>query len=467
MAEDNSSLLLAERLRSDIAGRAPGERLPSTRQLVETLRVSPVTVTRALAVLSNEGVVDVRPGAGTFVAQSRAPTARVDLSWQSVALGDRTISAEGLFAMRDPPQMENAISLATGYLHPTLMPLRLLASAWARAGRLPDAFDRAPAEGLMTLRAWFARTVAPGIEPRDVLITPGGQAAITSVVRAIVAPGETLLVESPTYPGLLAIAQAASIRAVPVPIDARGIVVEHLVRAFELTGARAVYLQPTFQNPTGAVLSTERRAAVLQAAAAAGAFVIEDDFARWLGHGGRTPPPLIADDREGRVICINSLTKATAPSLRIGTVIARGPVRERICALRVVDDQFVARPMQEAAVELVSRAGWERHLRTLSETLRDRAAAAVVGVAQHLPGLELVDRPLGGMHLWVRLPAGIDDLEVVASARDHGVIATPGRHFFAAEPPGAYLRLTFSGVAGLAELDEALRRLAAAVPALT
>lgn len=96
---------------------------------------------------------------------------------------------------------------------------------------------------------------------------------------------------------------------------------------------------------------------VLSAAATAGAFVIEDDFARWLPHAGHPPPPLLAGDDDGRVVYLTSLTKAASPSPRIGAVIARGPVADRLRALRAVDDLFVARPLQEAALELV-RPSW-------------------------------------------------------------------------------------------------------------
>ena len=456
-------------LRADVAARPAGDRLPPTRELVETLHVSPVTVSRALALLVGEGLVETRPGSGTFVreqAPARGPAA--DLSWQAATLGDRAIPAEGLSPLFDPPSEDGTISLATGYLHPSLMPTRILAGAWARAARLPDAFERAPAEGLAGLRAWFVRNATPGagVEPRDALITPGGQSAITVAVRALVPAGEPLLVESPTYPGVLAIARAAGVRPVPVPLDADGISPEHLADAFARTRARAVYLQPTFQNPTGAVLAAERRGEVLAAARAANAFIIEDDFARWLGHGARPAAPLLDDDRDGHVVYITSLTKATAPSLRIGAVIARGAVTERLKVLRVVDDLFVPRPTQEAALELVTSRGWDRHLRTLAEALGARAEAMMLGIRHHLPTVDVTARPSGGMHIWAALAPQLDDEAVARAARRAGVLVNPGRSFFPAEPSGPRLRLTFAAAADLAELDRGLARLGGAIAAL-
>jgi len=242
-------------------------------------------------------------------------------------------------------------------------------------------------------------------------------------------------------------------------MDADGIRPDLLAEAFSMTGARLLYCQPTFHNPTGTVLAPERRRQVIDVARAAGAFVVEDDFARQLGHGATVPPALIAIDRDGTVVHIASLTKPAAPSLRIGAVIARGPVMQRLQAIRLVDDFFVTRPLQEAAVELLSTPAWDRHVRTLAGALRERCAALVAGLARAVPEWTVTRLPLGGLHLWIHLPASQADAAELAQA--HGVAVSPGRGYFAAEPPGTYLRLGFAAVADLTELAEGTRRLGA------
>jgi DNA-binding transcriptional MocR family regulator len=353
------------------------------------------------------------------------------------------------------------ISLASGYPHPSLMPVRALSAALSHAARLPGAWDRPPAAGLAALRAWFAQEASAQAEPGDVLVTPGGQAAISATFRAILRPGDALLAESPTYPGALAAAQLARLRVFPVPVDAEGPLPELLAEAFGRSGARAFYCQPAYRNPTGSVLAAERREQVLAIARAAGAFVIEDDACRWLSHGRRTPPPLLDDDADGRVIYLTSLTKAASPSLRVGAVIARGPVATRLRTALAVNDLFVARPLQEAALDLVTRPGWQRHLRDLGRDLGLRAQALSGALHAHLPGLEFTV-PDGGVHLWARVPgaADTDDTDAAFQARRAGVIVMPGRPFFPAEPPGSFLRLTFSAAPSQASLAEAVRRLA-------
>ena len=401
------------------------------------------------------------------MAQPRGSRHRqpADYSWQTVALAERSIDTAGLSPLSDPPHADGVISLATGYLHPSLMPLAALRSALTRAARSPDAWERPPAPGLHQLRAWFAQAAGPGHDARDVLITSGGQGALSAAFRALVPPAAPLLVESPTYPGALAAARAAGIRLVPVPVDADGIIPGHLTEAFARTGAQALFCQPAHHNPTGAVLAAGRRQAVLGIAAAAGAFVIEDDCARWLSHHHRTAPPLLADDTDGRVVYLTSLTKAASPSMRIGALIAHGPAASRLRALRAVDDMFVSRPLQEAALELVTSPAWDRHLKSLGQSLGRRAAALAGAVSRHLPAVTAT-LPAGGMHLWAERPRDADDVEVAEAASRNNVIVMPGRPFFPAEAPGPCLRLTFSAAANEAELDAGIRRLAAAAPEL-
>jgi DNA-binding transcriptional MocR family regulator len=473
MNESSSVGDLAGILRRELERYSPGEKLPSSRALVKRHRVSPVTVSRALARLTAEGLVVTRPGAGAFRADPRsAPAPAGDTSWQEVTLSaapageavPRSVDASGVLATLTAPP-PGVIEFNGGYLHPSLQPERALAAALARAGRRPGAWGRPPAEGLPELREWFARGVGGGATAADVLVTAGGQAALTTALRALAPPGAPVLVESPTYPGLLAIARAAGLRPVPVPVDSGGVRTELLDAAFRATDARVLVCQPLFQNPTGAVLAPERRPEVLRIARAAGAFVVEDDFARRLAHedSGPLPPPLAAGDPDGVVVYAASLSKVASPSLRVGMLAARGPVLERLRAIQVVDSLFVARPLQEAALELVGAPAWPRHLRSVGAELRARRERMTGALLARLPALALPHIPSGGGHLWLRLPEGTDEPALLAAALRAGVALAPGRPYFSAEPPAGHVRVAFAGVAGAAEIDEGVRRLVAAV----
>ncbi|WP_328313879.1 PLP-dependent aminotransferase family protein [Streptomyces sp. NBC_00442] len=473
MHERSSVAELAKSLRGELNRYSVGGRLPSSRALVERYRVSPVTVSRALAQLVAEGLVVTRPGAGAYRAEPRADTGRTgDTSWQEVALSadgatepaPRAVDAAGVLAALAVPAT-GVIDLSGGYLDAGLQPERAMGAALARAGRRPGVWSRPPVDGLPELRSWFAREIGAAVTAADVLITSGGQAALTTTLRALVAPGAPVLVESPTYPGTLAVARAAGLRPVPVPVDADGVRPDLLARAFQATGARVFYCQPLFQNPTGALLSPDRGREVVGIAHSFGAFVVEDDFARRLGHedAGALPAPLAADDPNGVVVHVSSLTKATSPSLRIGALAARGPVRERLRAIQAVDSFFVPRPLQETAIELVGSPAWDRHLHAVSAELTARREALAGGVLHRLPELALPHIPSGGYHLWLRLPEDLPEPAVVAAALRAGVAVSAGRPHFGAEPPAGHLRLSFAGVTGRAQIAEAVRRLRTAL----
>ncbi|MBO0653427.1 PLP-dependent aminotransferase family protein [Streptomyces triculaminicus] len=472
MHERNSVSELAGILRGELHRYSPGEKLPSSRSLVDRFRVSPVTVSRALAALTAEGLVVTRPGAGAFRAEPRPAPARTgDTSWQQVALsaetGDeavpRSVDASGVVSSLAVP-LPGVIELTGGYLHPTLQPERALGAALARAGRRPGAWERPPLEGMGELRAWFAREIggpAGLLAASDVLITAGGQSALTTALRALAPPGAPVLVESPTYPGMLAAARASGLRPVPVPVDVHGLRPDLLADAFRAVRARVLVCQPLYQNPTGTVLAADRRREVLRVARAAGAFVIEDDFARRLAHEDAPPlpPTLASDDPDGVVVHVCSLTKFTSPSLRVGALAARGPVLERLRAIQIVDSFFVPRPLQEAALELVGSPAWSRHRRTVAAELRVRRETLLAALRRELPGLTAEYVPPGGFHVWLRLPDGTDESALAAAALRAGVAVTPGRPFFCAEPPAPHLRLCFAAAASTAELEEGVRRL--------
>lgn len=321
-----------------------------------------------------------------------------------------------------------------------------------------------PLEGIEGLRTWVAGQLGGGVSPREVVICPGSQAAIATAFQALAEPGAPVLVESPSYVGALAAARAAGLRLVPVPTDADGVVPELLARAFETTGAHLCYVQPLHANPSGASLSAERRAQVLDVARASGAFVIEDDWCRDLSFERQPPRPLIADDPAGHVVYVRSLTKSAAPGLRVGAIVARGAALTRLAASRMVSEFFVSGPMQEAALEVVTSAAWQRHLRRVREILRTRRDVVAGAIRAHVGDAALPVVPTGGMHLWMRLPDAVDADHLAQRAAEHGVSVTGGRRWFPAEPTGSYLRVSY-GCARDAELLRGVETLARLVGA--
>ncbi len=459
MSDSSSVERLVAHLRVRAASLPPGGQLPSTRTLIAQHNVGPGTVSRAVARLIAEGVLVTEAGRGTFAARRQPGRREPDTSWQTVALGEAPVDSSAVGALLQPAVLGTLV-LSSGYPSADLQPLAALAAAATRAARRPGGWALAPPAGLPELRQLLATPV--GADPDDVLVVPGGQAGLSTAMRALTRPGAAVLVEVPTYVGAVAAARAAGLRPVPVPTDAGGVRADLLPDAFARSGARLLYLQPTYTNPTGVVLAPERRGQVLAAARQAGAFVLEDDWARYLTLDGPAPPPLVNDDDEGRVVHLSSLSKASAPSLRIGALIARGPAAARLAALRTVDDFAVARPLQETALELLGNPAWPRHLTQLSRALRARRDHLIYELRRHLPALAPHTVPLGGLHLWLTLPPGLDDLDVTERARARQLLVGAGRPYYVTEPPGPRLRLSYAAAtqtqlsAGVQVLAEAL-----------
>ena len=409
---------------------------------------SPVTVRRAVAQLVASGLVESRPGVGTFTRPSR--TARPsDYGWQTAALRAPHLRASGLSSTQRLASPD-AIQLHSGYPARDLLPERLVRAALARVSRTEAALLRSPATGHPDLRTWFAEQVAaaapahvPPPSGRDVLVIPGSQSGLSSIFRALVGPGRPLVVESPTYWGALLAAEQAGVALVPVPSGTAGPDPADVDRAFASTGARAFYAQPTFANPTGAQWPPATGRAVLDVVRDHGAFLIEDDWAHDLGIDAE-PQPLAGNDDDGHVIYLRSLTKTVSPALRVAALIARGPARDRIVADRAAETMYVSGALQAAALDVVSQPGWTTHRRRLRQLLRTRRDLLLENLQAHAPELHVPQVPAGGLNLWARLPDPVDAGDLVRDCEARGLLVAPGTEWFPAEPSGQFIRLNFA-----------------------
>ncbi len=397
------------------------------------------------------------PGKGTFAAARRA-TVEGDLDWQLVAVPQGGAS-DRLVRLLSPPA-PGTIPLAVGYLDDSLQPVGLLAQAASRAARRPGSWSRLPPEGLEPLRTWFATAIGGPQRAADVLVVAGGQAGLATAFRALAAPGDAVVMEAPTYVGATAAARSAGLRAFPVPADEGGLRPALLREALHRSGARLVYCQPLYANPHGTVLAEERRPAVLEAVADAGAFLVEDDWARDLVLDGPAPRPLAADDRDGHVVYVRSLTKIAAPGLRVAALVARGPAFARLRSARLVDDLHGSGVLHETALSLVSAPSFARHVRRVQAELRIRRDVLLSELAARCPQLHVRHVPRGGLHLWADLPPGSDDEQIAADALRAGVLVGAGTPYYPAEAARPGLRLSFAG-AGADDLRDGVRRLAA------
>ncbi|MCR1782843.1 PLP-dependent aminotransferase family protein [Nocardioides carbamazepini] len=436
-----------------------GDRLPSERELARSLHLSRATVVAAYDELRGRALVESRQGSGSRVATpaERGPAAvtrrlRRGLSAEAVRRLDET--ADDLISMRyaiEPgdPRIASAVADVVEQDLPTLL----------------DEIGYTP-RGLPALREALAdHHTRQGLPttPGEVLVTTGTQQALTLVSQLLLERGATVAVESPSWPGCFDTFSAVGARMVGVELDGEGPRIDRLRAVLAAEQVSALFVMPTFHNPTGLLMSDRRRRDVARVAAEHGVPVVEDHgYSTALAVAGPLPPPIAAYAPEaGRVFTVGSLSKALWAGLRVGWVRAGRSDIERLGYLKANAD--MGTPLLDQAV--VTR------LLPILPTLTEDRTAVALGRLQHATTLlhaRLPDwqwrTPDGGTALWIRLP-GYDAAVFARVALRHGVEVTPGRE---TDPSGAWddhLRLPFTFEPAL--MTEAVRRLAAAADEMT
>ena len=434
-------VLLAARLRAliDDGELLPGTRLPADRALAAALAVGRNTVVAAYEQLGVEGRVVRRQGSGTRVAgtASEAPAATTDAPMFLHLLEPKDGVIMLACAASDVPAPE----LIEAYRRT----VPKLADTTGDTGYHPMGHQALR----YAIAAHYERRGLP-TTPNRILVTTGGQQALSLLARALLRPGDRVLVQVPTYPGALEAFREEG--ALP-----RGLPVEFTGFAEAVTRHRPAlaYLIATFHNPTGAVLPPPQRQRVARAAATAGVPLIDDEVPIDLGFPDEpVPPPLAA--YHDQVITVGSLSKLVWGGLRVGWIRAPEALVARLARLRAVHDLGGNIPTQAAAADLLPRLDVLRCRSAAQRRARHDHLLAELG--RQLPQWQ-VPAVRGGQTVWIRLPYG-DGSSFAQTALRHGVAVLPGAGLDAGGGSQEYLRLHF--LATPDQLSEAVRRLAAA-----
>ena len=388
-----------------------------------------------------------------------------DLRLAARLRGVRSSPVRDILALTEQP---GVISFAGGLPAPELFDASGLRAAFAAvlsgpaAGR---ALQYSTTEGDPALRsALAARLTDRGLATtaEQLLVTSGSQQALTLVATVLLEPGDAVLVEEPSYLAALQAFQLAGAEVVPVPCDDHGLDPDAVAALAARHGARLLYTVPTFQNPTGRTLPLARRTALVEVAARAGLWVLEDDPYGELRYAGEPEPALASlPGAEDRVLALSTLSKVAAPGLRIGWVRAPETLRRPLTVAKQAADLHSSTVDQAAAARWLAVVDLEAHLRVLREAYGARRDALLGGLAAALPPGSVHNRPEGGMFVWARLPDGWDADRLLRRALERDVAFVPGAPFFGGPPDRATLRLSFTAHPP-AEIAEGLRRLRAA-----
>ena len=463
---------------SIVAGAlAPTTRLPAARQVAQDLGVSRITVENAYAALESDGLVERRIGSGTYVLPpgelpSGGSSGNTDWPlWQRDALSTAGLAqADAQAGLVPLARHPNPIAF-TGFGDPRRFPIdefyKAIKDVMRRDGTAALEFD--DRHGYGPLRATIAHVLASqGVQAQadSVLITSGSQQALALVAQILLKPGDVVLLESPTYDRALDLFRAQRVKLVGCPIDAAGMQVEQLEPLLQQHHPKLIYTIPNFQNPTGACLSLPRRRQLIALADRYNIPILEDDFVGDLRYEGRVQPALKALDPGGRVIYVGTFSKLLMPGLRVGFLVAEGPIFDLLAQLKRVNDLMTSTLTQRALEVYVTVGRYQAHVRRSCQVYRRRRDAIIKAIGRELPAGAQVVSPQGGLFVWLRLPEGVSALRLLPLAAEEGVAYAPGPRFFPQPAEGErYLRLNFATQTP-EDIDEGIRRLARALQRL-
>ena len=463
--DQNRQQAVFDRLRQGIlAGTLPaGARLPPTRALADELGVARQTVVLAYERLASEGYVRARTGSGTYVAPdlpdaAPAPATPPPTAASSLSQRGQKIAAVPVSAHQRQPDLGTL--LAGGIPAPDLFPRE----AWARCAAkvmktLPADLTGYPsAQGLPELRTQIAAHLAAtrGLlaDPANIVVTAGTQQALRIAAELLLDPGDAVWVEDPGYIAGRGALLAAGATPIPVISDTEGLdVAAGIQRAPD---ARLALVAPSHATPLGGALPIARRLALLDWAARANAWILEDDCDsefRWTGH---PLPPLATLDRAGRVIYCGTFSKTLAPALRLGFAVVPAPLVPafvRACALahRGID-MF----NQATLAEFMRQGLLAPHIRRMRTEYSRRRDALLAALARHAPSIRPIDAP-GGLHMVGRLPDSTDEAAAVAACRARGLAVSPLGAYYAGPPRMTGLIMGFAGTPAALAADTARR----------
>lgn len=463
---------VVERIRS---GAFPIKfRLPPTRILAQELGTHRNTVVRAYEDLEAAGFVTSRVGRGTFVTEPPSTSAaapmpeRAGLPWAELTSRAALLEPLQRFERLAAHTISGGaapINLTRMQPSPDLLPHELVRRCFDHVLRSAGAklLGYGPREGMPRLReqitADLARQGVPA-HPDDIVVTAGIQQGLDLVARSLVDPGDVVLVDESTYSGALSILWAAGARVVGVPSDDEGPDLETLERAGR-GGAKALYLMPNHNNPTGRRISAARREALCAWSHRAGVPLIEDDYAADLNLDGH-PLPAAMRALDGEVVYLGSFSKRLIPALRVGFLVCPPGIRARLLGLKQTIDLGNSIVLQEALAEFLERGYLRAHLRRVLPEYRRRRDALESALAAHVPRPLAWRSPEVGMTVWLPLPPPFDPEEVYETAQRAGVLVTPSTVSSVDPRRHAGVRLSFAAEP-LDRLVEGARRLGRAL----
>ena len=409
-----------------------GEKLPSLRKMHAQTGLSITTVYQAYIELEKRGLVQAAQKSGFFVQpQLKTLLAAPDFKTLQSVPTKVTVSSLAYTIVKDMGDPD-ILQLGGAAVTPDLLPIKQLARSIkatpASALQLLLARYENP-YGNLELRKQIARRMSALSRPAaidEILITSGCVEAVHLCLQAVANAGDTIVVESPTYPWFLQLIEDLKMYALEVQTDPHtGIDLQALENTLNHNKVTACLLVPNFHNPLGFEMPVDNKKRLVEILTRRKIPVIEDNIYGELYFGRRQPATLKALDKKGFVMYCSSFSKTLAPGLRVGWTMP-GKFGEKVQRLKL--DSTVASPTlnQQVVADFLKSGAFDRHLRHLRTALKNQVANTAMAIARHFPKDTKITAPQGGFTLWVQLPTGLSSLKLYHEARKRKISIFPG-----------------------------------------
>lgn len=436
-----------------------GNKIPTQRTLAKVWNVNRSTIITAVEELVAEGLLESKGGSGTRIINNTWSllTSTPPPDWNSyVQTGIHQSNLPTIQEINKAEFYSNIIRLGTGEPSPDLFPHEIMKSVFNRVSDKIGSLGYEEPKGLLYLReqlSKYLKTLGIETSPSSILIVSGALQALQLISIGLLQRGSTILLEKPSYLYSLNVFQSAGMRLFGLPLDENGIQTRTIREQKKRQNASLLYTIPTFHNPTGILMSEEKRKELIDVCELEQLPIIEDDVYRELWFDTPPPPSLKSMDKNGLVLYLGSMSKTLSPGLRIGWVVGPEPVIERLADIKMQTDYGSSSLSQWTVAEWLSSGFYHQHLEKVREELKMRREIMLDVLNKHFSDIATWGVPKGGFYIWLRLLPSISIRQLFEKTLERGILLNPGNVYD--QHATQYLRISYA-YSPVTELDKGM-----------
>lgn len=449
----------------------PGDKLPSTRNLSESLEINRTTVSSAYQELWALGYIDLTAGTcGVVRNRNKLIESTYDesslINWSEFASNESNFT---LNYYNNWMSNENTdlIDFSTLNMENNLLPVESFRTCLNDIVRRNGSklFTYGNSQGYLPLREYLSNhleTHGISVSPEEILLTNGTQQALDLILRMTASPGKSIVIESPTYKEIIPLIKQYKFNPIEVPMESYGMNLDVLEEVIKQYKPGLIYTMPNFQNPTGITTSQIHREKLLHIAEKYQTPIVEDGFQEEMKYFGKTVLPIKSMDKNKVVIYCGTFSKVLFPGIRVGWIAAPRECIQSISAIRHYSEISLSSILQAGLSEFCNRGFYDKHLAKVHKTYRKRMNIAIASMNKYIDkNYASWQEPNGGYLIWVKFnknkSINIDDI-----LKEHGTKASLGNNNFFSGTEDTYIRLSISSLRG-DEIEEGIRRLGGAI----